>query len=151
MDCCVRVLYGGSVRREDGMFEDMKEELEWFDEPPSFSDLCVRLKGKFDGDFTLKGRFDSGKTRAHYVLMPLRDHAHWSRYNRVIQGSNVAMAEVVVENGYRMHDLQEGPFFDDDTQQECGVHVEPTMGTMDFGWSVDAGAVSFKSSRMYKQ
>ena len=28
MDCCVRVLYGGSVRREDGMFEDMKEELE---------------------------------------------------------------------------------------------------------------------------
>ena len=33
MDCCVRVLYGGSVRREDGMFEDMEEELEWFDEP----------------------------------------------------------------------------------------------------------------------
>jgi hypothetical protein len=25
--------YGGSVRREDGMFEDMEEELEWFDEP----------------------------------------------------------------------------------------------------------------------
>ena len=57
--------------REDGMFEDMEEELEWFDEPPSFSDLCVRLKAKFGGDFTLKGRgFDSGKTRAHYVLMP---------------------------------------------------------------------------------
>ena len=74
--------------------EDMEEELEWFDEPPSFSDLCVCLKRKFGGDFTLKGRFDSGKTRAHYVLMPLRDHAHWSRYNRVIQCSNVAMAEV---------------------------------------------------------
>ena len=43
----------------------------------------------------------------------------------------MALAEVVVENGYRMHDLQEGPFFDDDTQQECGVHVEPTIGTMD--------------------
>ena len=50
---------------------------------------------------------------------------------RVIQGFNVALAEVVVKNGYRMHDLQEGPSFDDDTQQECGVHVEPTMGTMD--------------------
>ena len=98
MDCCVRVFYGESVRREDGMFEDMEEELEWFDEPPSFSDLCVCLKGKFGDDFTLKGRFDSGKTRAHYVLMPFRDHAHWSRYNRVIQGFNVAMAEVVVEN-----------------------------------------------------
>ena len=78
MDCCVRVLYGGSVRRKDGMFEDMEEELEWFDEPPSFNDLCVRLNAKFDGDFTLKERFDSGKTRAHYVLMPLRDPAHWS-------------------------------------------------------------------------
>ena len=30
MDCWVRVLYRGSVRREDGMFEDMEEELEWF-------------------------------------------------------------------------------------------------------------------------
>ena len=28
MDCCVRVLYGGSVRREDDMFEDMKGKLE---------------------------------------------------------------------------------------------------------------------------
>ena len=87
------------------MFEDMEEELEWFDEPPSFSDLRGRLNRKFGGDYTLKGRFDSGKTRAHYVMMPLWDHAHWSRYNRVIQGSNVALAEVVVENGYRMHDL----------------------------------------------
>jgi hypothetical protein len=43
MDCGVRVFYGGIVSREDGMFEDMEEELEWFDEPPSFSDLCVRL------------------------------------------------------------------------------------------------------------
>jgi len=31
MDCCVHVFYGGSVRK-DGMFEDMEEELEWFDE-----------------------------------------------------------------------------------------------------------------------
>jgi hypothetical protein len=58
------------------MFEDMEEELEWFDEPPSFNDLCVHLNAKFCGDFTVKGRFDSGKTRAHYVLMPLRDRAH---------------------------------------------------------------------------
>ena len=76
MDCCVRVFYGESVRKEDGMFEDIEEELEWFDEPLSFNDLCVRLNAKFDGDFTLKGRFDSGKTMTHYVLMPLCDRAH---------------------------------------------------------------------------
>jgi hypothetical protein len=84
MNCCVYFFYRGSVRKEDGMFEDMEEELEWFDEPLSFNDLCVHLNAKFDGDFTLKGRFDSGKTRAHYALMPLGDRAHWSRYNRVI-------------------------------------------------------------------
>ena len=84
------------------MFEDMEEELEWFDEPPSFNDLCVRLNTKFGGDFILKGRFDTRKTRAHYVLMPLRDPAHWSRYTTVFQGFNVPMAEVVVENGYMM-------------------------------------------------
>jgi hypothetical protein len=104
--------YRGSVRKEDGMFEDIEEELEWFDKPPSFNDLCVYLNAKFGGDFTLKGRFDSGKTRAHYVLMPLGDHAHWSCYSRVIQCSNVPMVEVVVENGYRMQGFQEGPSID---------------------------------------
>ena len=39
--------YGGSVKREDGMFEDMEQELEWFDESPSFNDLCVHLNAKF--------------------------------------------------------------------------------------------------------
>ena len=66
------------------MFEDMKEELEWFDEPPSFNDICVHLNVKIDGDFTLKGMFDCGKNRAYYVMMPLRDPAHWSRYTRVL-------------------------------------------------------------------
>jgi hypothetical protein len=63
------------------------------------------VKKKFDGDFTLKGRFDSEKTRAHYVLMPLRDQSHWSRYTRVTQRSNVTVAEVVVENGYMIQDV----------------------------------------------
>jgi hypothetical protein len=82
----------------------MEEELEWFDEPPSFNDLCVRLNAKFGGDFIIKGRFDSGKTRAKYVLMPLRNPAHWSRYTRVLAGLNSPIAEVVVENGYRLVD-----------------------------------------------
>jgi hypothetical protein len=102
MDCCVRVYFEGIVRKEDGDFEDMEEELEWFDEPLSFNDLCVRLNAKFGGDFTIKGRFHSGKTRAKYVLIPLRDPAHWSRYTRVLTGSNSPIAEVVVENVYKL-------------------------------------------------
>jgi len=45
----------------------MYEELEWFDGPSSFSDLCDRLSLKFGEAFTLKGRFDVEKNRAHYV------------------------------------------------------------------------------------
>ena len=122
MDCCVRVFYGGSVWREDGIFEDIEEELELFYEPSSFNDLCVRLNAKFSGDFTLKGRFDTRKTRAHYVLMPLRDPAHWYRYTRVLQGSNMSMAEVVVENGYRMQGVLDGLSIDGvgGNEQELG-------------------------------
>jgi hypothetical protein len=133
MYCCVRIFYGGSVRKEDGIFEDMDEELEWLDGSPSFNDLCVRLSSKFGGDFTMKGRFDSGKSRAHYVLMPLRDPSHWSRYNRVVQGSNVLMAEVVVENGYRLQDDEDGLSNDGlgCNEQEFGVEGEQTQGNMD--------------------
>jgi hypothetical protein len=107
--------------------------LEWFDEPPNFNDLCVSLNAKFSGDFTLKGRFDSEKTGAHYVLMPLHDPAHWSCYNRVIQGSNVPMTEVVVENRYRMQGVQDGPSIDGvgGNEQELGVEGEATQGNMD--------------------
>jgi len=61
MDYGVRVFYGGSVRRDDCKFEDMYEELEWYDGPPSFSALCDCLSLKFGDAFTLKGRFDVWK------------------------------------------------------------------------------------------
>ena len=38
--------------------------------------IVSRLNAKFGGNFTLKGRFDTGKTRAHYVFMPLCDPSH---------------------------------------------------------------------------
>ena len=91
------------------------------------------MNTKFDDDFTLKGRFDTGKTRAHYVLTLLRDPAHWSRYTRVLQGSNVPMAEVVVENGYRMQGVQDGTSIDGfgGIDQELGVEGEATQDNMD--------------------
>jgi len=70
MDCLVRLFYEGNVTKQDGLFEDIEEELEMFDDPPSFSDLVLRVKEKFEGDFTLMGRFDSGKkgTLCHNAL-----------------------------------------------------------------------------------
>jgi hypothetical protein len=89
MDCLVCLFYGGSIRKENGVFEDMEEELEMFDDRPSFSEIFLHVKEKFDGAFKLKGKFDSGKTRTHFVLMPLHNEGHWSRYIRVIEGSNM--------------------------------------------------------------
>jgi hypothetical protein len=133
MDRCVRVFYGASVSKGDGIFEDMDEEVEWFDEPPSFNDLCVRLDAKFGSNFTLKGRFDSEKTRAHYVVVPLRNPGDWSHYNRVLKGSNVTITEVVVENGYRIEDDEDVPYNDGVgyNEQEVGVEGEGTQGDMD--------------------
>ena len=74
------------------------------------------MNAKFDGDFTLKGRFDTGKTRAHYVLMSLRDPGHW------LQGSNMPMAEMMAENWYRMQGVLDGPSIDGvgGNEQELG-------------------------------
>ena len=63
------------------------------------------------------------------------------------------MAEVVVENGYMMQGVQDGPSIDDfgGNEQELGVEGEATQDTHGFERSVDAGAVSFNCSRLYKQ
>jgi hypothetical protein len=96
------------------------------------------VKEKFDGHFTLKGRFDSGKTRAHFVLMPLCNEGHWSRYIRIIAGSNVPMAKVVVEDGYRKED---GPLYDcvAGDEQQRGVPVHATPRNMDWDGQLTHG------------
>lgn len=60
----------------------MQHEVEKFEMPPSFSDLVWRVKEKFEGVFTLKGKLDSEKSMAHYVLLPLSNEAHWSLYGK---------------------------------------------------------------------
>ena len=48
MDSLVHLFYGGSVRKEDGVFKDMEEELEMFDEAPTFNELLLRVKEKWE-------------------------------------------------------------------------------------------------------
>lgn len=45
--------------------------------------------------------FVSGKSRSHYVLLPLHNEGQWSRYRMVVQGSNMTLIEGLVENEYR--------------------------------------------------
>ena len=59
MDSLVHLFHGGRVKA-DGEFENMEDEVELFDTPPSLWDLLCRVREKFDGDFTLKGRLIVG-------------------------------------------------------------------------------------------
>uniref|UniRef100_K3XQZ9 SWIM-type domain-containing protein n=1 Tax=Setaria italica TaxID=4555 RepID=K3XQZ9_SETIT len=78
----------------------MNESIEFFDGPPSFSDLVDRVMRKYGcrvDEISLRGRFDCGKARAHYVLMKLASDANWKHYKDVVHEANVACLEVIVE------------------------------------------------------
>uniref|UniRef100_K3XQ43 SWIM-type domain-containing protein n=1 Tax=Setaria italica TaxID=4555 RepID=K3XQ43_SETIT len=78
----------------------MNESIEFFEGPPSFSDLvdCVMRKyGCRVDEISLRGRFDCGKARAHYVLMKLASDVNWKHYKDVVHEANVACLEVIVE------------------------------------------------------
>uniref|UniRef100_K3YED6 SWIM-type domain-containing protein n=1 Tax=Setaria italica TaxID=4555 RepID=K3YED6_SETIT len=66
----------------------MNESIEFFEGPPSFSDLVDRVMRKYGctvDEISLRGRFDCGKARAHY------------HYKDVVHEANVACLEVIVE------------------------------------------------------
>ena len=45
----------------------------------------------------MRGRFDCGKQRSHYLLMPLSCEDEWKDYVDVVKSSNVSCLEVVVD------------------------------------------------------
>ncbi|KAJ1267905.1 hypothetical protein BS78_07G094800 [Paspalum vaginatum] len=101
MDHLVRVFHGGIVR-ENGEFENMTEEVENFDSPPTFFKLVARTQRLLgvmarQTEVMLRGRFDSGKYRAHYVLMKICSASDWETYKEIVNSSNVRCFEVVAE------------------------------------------------------
>ena len=98
MDRLVRIFHGGSVN-EHGEFENMLEDVQVFDRPPSFKDL-VDMVSKHNwgqGAISFRVRFDCGKDRPHYVLMKLELETHWRQYKDIVDRANVVCLEVVVE------------------------------------------------------
>jgi hypothetical protein len=101
MDCLVRLFHGGIVR-DNGEFENMKEHVEMFESPPTYMALvhsAWRLLrcGFGAGELRLRGRFDCGKARAHYVLMTISSESEWNRYKDIVKESNVKCFEVVLD------------------------------------------------------
>ncbi|CAO1945383.1 unnamed protein product [Urochloa humidicola] len=54
-------------------------------------------------EVTLRGRFDCGKARAHYVFMDLSSESEWKQYKEVVASANVVCYKVVVELRLRAH------------------------------------------------
>ncbi|WVZ83697.1 hypothetical protein U9M48_030818 [Paspalum notatum var. saurae] len=101
MDRVVRVFHGGIIR-ENGEFEDMREKVEIFDSPPTYFELVARTKRLLGGvggqtEVMLRGRFDTGKARAHYVVMNISSDFDWLAYKEIVKSSNVTCCEVVAE------------------------------------------------------
>ena len=86
--------------KKNGEFENMIEDVELFDSSPSFNDLVDRVVSKHCcgiDEITLRGRFDCGKARAHYVMLTLESEMHWRKYKDIGARANVVCWEVVVE------------------------------------------------------
>jgi hypothetical protein len=94
----VRFFHGGIVK-SNGEFESMHSEPKFFSSPPSFHDLVSHFRDKFGWPLCFNGRFDCGKERAHYVLMPLSYEDEWKDYVDIVKSSSVRCLEVVVQKG----------------------------------------------------
>jgi hypothetical protein len=78
----VRLFHGSKVKgnRE---FESKQEHVQFFSTPSTFDGLVSQCRDKFGWPLRLRGRFDCGKERAHYVLMCLSCEDEWKNYVEV--------------------------------------------------------------------
>jgi len=152
MDELVRVFHGGMVK-ENGEFENMVEDIELFDSPPLLKDLVDRVVSKHScgiDEISLRGRFDCGKARAHYVLMTLESEMHWRKYKDIVARANVICLEVVVELTRRTrleepvgrvdeipfpieNMTQESTFVEDVPNPTCASDYDMTVASDHFG------------------
>ncbi|CAN6272440.1 unnamed protein product [Urochloa humidicola] len=99
MDRLVRLFHGGIVK-ENGEFEKMNEVVELFDLHPSLKDVSERVVMKHGyslDEVKLRGRFDCGKARPHYVSMDLSFESQRNQYKEVVASANVVCYEIVVD------------------------------------------------------
>jgi hypothetical protein len=135
----VHLFHEGRVK-DDMDSKNMQYEVEIFEMPPSFTDLVCWVKKNFDGYFALKERFCSRKGWTQRVLILLCNEAHWSHYKMVVQGPNMILLVVMVENGHMKEELSSFMVL-----EAINAHGGPCRGNTeqyDFECSVDTGATS---------
>ncbi|KAJ1274994.1 hypothetical protein BS78_05G102500 [Paspalum vaginatum] len=95
MDCLVRMFHGGIVT-ENEEFDNIIEEVEIFESPPTYVALVPQTQNLLGcevgrGELKLRGRFDCGKARAHYVLMDSLDANSFKQFE-VCDSFDLALA-----------------------------------------------------------
>ena len=80
----------------------MKQKMLIFDSPPNFEDVVSRMHsvlavGVGEDIVNVRGRFDCGKRRPHYVMMTISSEGEWSAYKEAVKDSNVSCLELVAE------------------------------------------------------
>ncbi|KAF8686823.1 hypothetical protein HU200_043323 [Digitaria exilis] len=129
MDRLIRFFSGGIVK-ENGEFARMRQQISRFHRPPSFDNLVVQVNELFkvereQWDICLRGRFDAGEKRAHYVLILIATEDDWMFYKDVVKGSQVNVAEIVVDfctRGIGGHEVIQD---DDPTEHLTQEHLTP--------------------------
>ena len=91
MDRLVYLFSSGTVN-ENGGFTRIRQEVAKFNMPPSFNDITCRVNSLFKVEnerMELKfcGRFDAGKKRSYYVVMPIASKNDWLFYKELVRGS----------------------------------------------------------------
>ena len=83
-------LFSGVTVNENGEFARMRQEVARFDMAPSFDDIICRVNSLFkveneQMELRLHGRFDDGKGRSHYVVMPITCKNDWLFYKELVK------------------------------------------------------------------
>uniref|UniRef100_K4AJ02 Transposase MuDR plant domain-containing protein n=1 Tax=Setaria italica TaxID=4555 RepID=K4AJ02_SETIT len=84
--------------------------------------------GNEEKDLRIRGRFDAGDKRSHYVLMPVACDDDWLFYKELVKDSQVACAELVVDE-----DVLPANEVDEEEDDEEGGDDDCSHGSDDSG------------------
>jgi hypothetical protein len=87
----------------------ISEQFTRFENTPSFNEVVHQVRLILDVvvdacqyEVMIRGRFDAGENRAHYVLMPIKSKDDWNFNKDIVKGSLVNCLVVVFDTSSRV-------------------------------------------------